>query len=127
MGFKTVEHSGRIHVVNNGVESKQFTCPGYNDHWLIYSPILCGQATSLEEAVGTIAFGLDAWYTVTKAAIRLAELGKADKPPSTATMYRWLRAGRFPGAVKIQGVGQGGTWRIPEAALRNFRKGGEKG
>ena len=58
---------------------------------------------------------------IIRAALRLAELGQVDKPPSTATMYRWLRAGRFPGAVKIQAVGRGGSWRLPEEMLRKFK------
>ena len=128
MNYETMERCGRTYAVKNGVESEYFTIPGAGDCWLIYRPIRHGFASSsLTGALTVIADRMGAWYTVTEAATRLVELGKADKPPAVQTMYRWLRRGRFPGAIKVRTVvGRGGSWRIPEAALREFTRGDEK-
>jgi len=128
MNFKAVVRCGRIHVVKNGVESECFAVLGHSGHWLIFHPVLCDQVSSLEKMLRFLTASMDTWYTVTEAAARLVELGKTGKRPSAVqTMYRWLRQGRFPGAIKIQAAGRGGPWRIPEAALRKFTKrGGEK-
>ena len=127
--YETVERCGRTHVVENGVESECFITPGRGDRWLIFHPVLYDQVSSLKEALAFLSASIDVWHTVPQAAIRLVELGKADKPPALKTVYRWIHSGRLPGAIKVRtgGPGRGGSWRIPETALREFTKrGGEK-
>lgn len=123
--LETVERCGHVHVIINGVESDAFASPEDN-YWRICFPVARVQVFSLEKALNIIADNMDDWHTVAEAADRLAELGKADRPPSTKTMYRWIHAGRFPGAIKVETVGRGGSWRISETALREYEKGGEK-
>lgn len=126
MEFETVKHSGRLHVIVNGVESEDFAVPGAGGCWLIYQPIRRGFASSsLEEALVIIALGMDTWYTAKEAAERLVELGAYDIAPSAREVCGWARNGLLPGAIKVSAPGRGGSWRIPEAALREF-KGSEK-
>ena len=130
MEFEIVDRCGRIHVRKNGVEGEWFVRPGhpdYGDYYLVYSPILYYRAATLDEALAIVARNMETWYTVLQAAARLAELGKVTAAPERHTMYRWLRAGRFPGAIRIPGMrGRGHPWRIPGKALREFNRGGEK-
>lgn len=124
--FETIERCGRLHVVKNGVESAEFAIPSLDGH-VVYLPEYLLERKTREAALAFIAASMDTWYTVAEAAVRLVELDKADKPPAIQTMYRWLRAGRFPRAIKVGKVGRGGSWRLPETALWEFtRKGGEK-
>ena len=105
MEFKTVEHSGRVHVIQNGVESECFAIVGYGDHWLIYCPTLCVQTNLLENALEFIAAGMDTWYTVPQAAARLVELGKCNRAPHDQTICRWCREDQFPDAVRAGPAG----------------------
>lgn len=118
MNFETVKIGDDIHVSINNVVSAAFVRQGSKHNaWVIMTPRIAQMAETLEEALALIAAGMDTWYTVTEAAIRLVELGKKAKPPARQTMCRWLGQGRFPGAIKVQTAGRGGSWRIPEAAL----------
>ena len=127
MNYETVERCGRLHVVKNGVESACFAQPALRGRWATTMPQVEFTTSTRAIALDLIAGGMDDWHTVTEAAIRLVELGKADKPPALKTMYRWIHGGQLPGAIKVDTVGRGGSWRIPEEALREFTKrGGEK-
>ena len=126
MKFETVERFGRVHVVKNGVESAEFVILSFDGH-AVYQPEYLLECKTRETALEIIAHGMDNWYTVLQAAERLAELGKVATAPERHTMYRWLSAGRFLGAIRIPGMrGRGHPWRIPEEALRKFNRGGEK-
>lgn len=118
MEFETVERCGRIHVIKNGVESENFVIPGAGNCWLIYRSIRDGYASSsLEEALIVIASGMGNWYTTAQAAECLVEMGVFDKPPTAKKICGWAKDGLLPGAMKASAPGQGGSWRVPEAAL----------
>lgn len=121
MDYETVERCGRVHVVKNGVESAEFVQQAPSGRWATTMPQVEFLTNTRAIALDLIAEGMDDWYTVPEAAARLAELGKVDVPPSMQTMYRWLRAGRFPGAIKVPEVGRGGSWRLSEKTLREFK------
>lgn len=62
-------------------------------------------------------------YKIEDTAARLLALGRITEIPSDETVRRWCRQGRFPNAHKEKKTrGQGGSWRIPEGDLRQFRK-----
>ena len=124
MEFKTVDRCGRIHVVKNGVESAGFIERDRGGNWGRWDFVLVAVG-SRGEGLAAITNAMDTWYTVPQAAVRLVELGKCAKPPHPKTVCRWLRAGWFPGAIKV-GPGQGGSWRLSETSLGEFTKrGGE--
>ena len=126
MNFETVERCGRTYVIKNGVESAGFIKRDYGGNWGRWDFVLVAVG-SRGDGLAAIAAGMDDWYTVPQAAARLAEMGKVTAAPERHTMYRWLRAGRFPGAIRIPGMrGRGHPWRIPGKALREFNRGGEE-
>ena len=62
-------------------------------------------------------------YKIENTAALLLALGRITELPSTETVRRWCREGRFPNAHKERGTrGQGGEWRIPKADLLRFQK-----
>lgn len=117
MEFETVERCGRTYVVKNGVESSAFVeeSKGY---WHLFDFVLVDALLSKDECLARIADALGDWYTAAEAATQLVEMGVLDRLASAHDICLWARNGLLPGSVKISAPGQGGSWRIPEAALR---------
>jgi len=123
MNYKTVERCGRTHIVKNGVESAEFVQQAPNGRWATTMPQVEFLTNTRAIALNLIAEGMDDWHAVSQAAARLVELGKVAKLPVMQTMYRWIREGRFPGAIKAPMVGRGGAWRLSETSLVEFKGG----
>jgi len=125
MEFETVERSGRVHVVENGVESANYvkSTKSITGQWVVMTSRLNYIADTRNEALERIAESMGTWYTIAQASERLVELGAFTEPPSRQMMGTWCRKGQLPGAFKAVGAGcrgGGGSWRIPASALPGF-------
>ncbi len=120
MEFETVQIGNAHYVIKNGVMGTPFA-QNLEGRWFAFVPTIGHCTATKAEALTFIANQMDTWYTAQEAAERLVEMGVFDVTPCTHDICLWARHGLLPGSVKITGkggAGQGGSWRIPQAALK---------